>query len=165
MVSTSSGGVQSTGFESEEFLDLLARARDGESDALGELLKWYFSYLTILATTQLDQRLRRRINPSDLVQETMLAAHRDFGDFRGTSQNELLGWLRQILIHTLHRTFAKHVKTGYLARSAFGYRGTLKGAMLMTWKELWPFKGIRQARMRRIAQQVLDEFEASGPRD
>ena len=79
---------------------------------MGRLLQWYLSYLTILATTQLDRRLRRRINPSDLVQETMLAAHRDFADFRGRSQNELLAWLRQILIHTLHRSFAKHVKAG-----------------------------------------------------
>ena len=40
----------------------------------------------------------------------MLQAHRDFADFRGQSQQELLGWLRQILIHTLHRNFARHVK-------------------------------------------------------
>ena len=52
------------------------------------------------------------MNPSDLVQETMLAAHRDFGDFRGGSQPELLGWLRKILINTLHRAFATHVKAG-----------------------------------------------------
>lgn len=113
MVSSSSGGVQSSdSIQSEEFLDLLDRARAGQNDALGQLLQWYLNYLTILATTQLDQRLRRRINPSDLVQETMLAAHRDFGDFRGQSQQELLAWLRQILIHTLHRAFAKHVKAG-----------------------------------------------------
>ncbi len=112
MVNSSSDGVQSRTIQSEDFLDLLARARDGQNDALGELLQWYLSYLTILATTQLDRRLKRRINPSDLVQEAMLAAHRDFGDFRGNSQNELLGWLRQILIHTLHRAFAKHVKAG-----------------------------------------------------
>lgn len=113
MVSSSSGGVQSSDcIQSEEFLDLLNRARDGQNDAIGRLLQWYLSYLTILATTQLDRRLRRRINPSDLVQETMLAAHRDFRDFRGNSQNELLAWLRQILIHTLHRAFAKHVKAG-----------------------------------------------------
>ena len=42
----------------------------------------------------------------------MLAAHRDFGAFRGQSQPELLGWLRQILINTLHRAFARHVKAG-----------------------------------------------------
>ena len=96
----------------EDFLQLLGRARGGDVESLGELLQWYASYLTILATTQLDRRLRRRVNPSDLVQETMLAAHRDFAAFRGASQPEMLGWLRKILINTMHRTFATHVKAG-----------------------------------------------------
>lgn len=95
-----------------DFQEHLQRARAGDRESLGRLLQWYASYLNILATTQLDRRLRRRVNPSDVVQEAMLAAHQDFGDFRGQSQAELLGWLRQILIHTLHRVFARHVKTG-----------------------------------------------------
>ncbi|TWU30852.1 sigma-70 family RNA polymerase sigma factor [Novipirellula artificiosorum] len=94
------------------FHDLLTRARAHDSEALGHLLQWYANYLTVLAATQLDRRLRRRVNPSDIVQEAMLAAHRDFGDFRGNCQAELLGWLRQILIHTLHRVFDKHIKAG-----------------------------------------------------
>ena len=96
----------------QDFLQLLERARRGDVESLGELLQCYASYLTILATTQLDRRLRRRVNPSDLVQETMLAAHRDFRAFRGASQPEMLGWLRKILINTMHRTFATHVKAG-----------------------------------------------------
>ena len=105
--SSSSVGEQSG---DAEFHERLTRARQGETEYLGELLQWYGNYLSILASTQLDQRLRRRVNPSDVVQETMLAAHRDFADFRGQSQGELLCWLRTILIHTLHRTSAKHVK-------------------------------------------------------
>jgi RNA polymerase sigma-70 factor (ECF subfamily) len=97
---------------SEEFLAHLGQARGGDTESLGVMLQWYVNYLTILATTQLDHRLRRRMNPSDLVQETLLAAHRDFADFRGDSQPELLGWLRRILINTLHRAFATHVKAG-----------------------------------------------------
>jgi RNA polymerase sigma-70 factor, ECF subfamily len=96
----------------EEFLGLLNQARGGDTESLGRLLQWYVNYLTILATTQLDRRLRRRVNPSDLVQETMLAAHRDFAAFRGASQAELLGWLRKILINTLHRAFTTHVRAG-----------------------------------------------------
>lgn len=97
---------------SDEFLVLLCRARGGDIESLGAILAWYVNYLTILASTQLDHRLRRRVNPSDLVQETLLAAHRDFADFRGATQQELLGWLRRILINTLHRAFATHVKAG-----------------------------------------------------
>ncbi|MCA9132472.1 MAG: sigma-70 family RNA polymerase sigma factor [Planctomycetales bacterium] len=98
--------------EAESFQRLLADARGGNTAALGELLQWYLNYLTILASSQLDRRIQQRVSPSDVVQEAMLAAHRDFGGFRGVSQGELLCWLRQILINTLHRTFARHVKAG-----------------------------------------------------
>lgn len=115
MVTSSSGSVPTDSCKPDRdndqlFGDLLQRARTGDSEALGQLLQWYINYLTILASSQLDSRLRGRMNSSDVVQEAMLAAHRDFGDFRGGSQGELLGWLRQILIHTLHRMFSRHFK-------------------------------------------------------
>src|SRR5262245_41619062 len=50
---------------------------------------------------QLDPRLRRRFDSSDLVQESLLKAHRQREQFRGTSEGELLGWLRQILANSL----------------------------------------------------------------
>lgn len=94
----------------ERFVGLLAEARQGNRESLGQLLQWYTSYLNLLANTQLDRRLRRRMNPSDIVQEAMLAAHRDFAGFRGQTQAELLCWMRTILIHVLRRNFDRHVK-------------------------------------------------------
>lgn len=98
--------------DQDTVLSLIAAARRGDSSQLGQLLQFYFNYLTVLASTQLDQRLRRRLNPSDLVQETLLAAHRDFASFRGNTPQELVGWLRQILINVLHGAIARHVKAG-----------------------------------------------------
>jgi RNA polymerase sigma-70 factor (ECF subfamily) len=89
---------------------LLQRARLGNTEALGHVLQLYRNYLTILATTQLDRRLRRRVNPSDLVQDAMLAAHTDFAKFRGCSERELLAWLRQILINCLHHVIDTHLR-------------------------------------------------------
>lgn len=94
----------------QEIVDLIQSAKRGETQQLGKLLQSYFNYLTVLANTQLDRRLRQRLSPSDLVQETMLAAHRDFAAFRGSTPQELVGWLRQILIHVLHGAIARHVK-------------------------------------------------------
>jgi RNA polymerase sigma-70 factor (ECF subfamily) len=91
---------------------LLLAAREGSELQLGRLLTLYRNYLTILATTQLDARLRRRVSPSDLVQEAMLGAYRDFSKFRGSSERELLGWLRQILINCLHHAYEAHVQAG-----------------------------------------------------
>src|SRR5580704_12939343 len=38
---------------------------------------------------------------SDLVQETFLEAQRDFARFHGTTEVELLAWLRQILVNNV----------------------------------------------------------------
>ncbi|MEO1526372.1 MAG: sigma-70 family RNA polymerase sigma factor [Planctomycetota bacterium] len=89
---------------------LMDAAREGDTETLGQLLQMYRNYLSVLASTQLDGRLRRRLNSSDVVQETMLAAHRDFGAFRGQSEGELLAWLRQILINCVRHAVEVHVK-------------------------------------------------------
>lgn len=88
---------------------MIAHVRHGNGEALGDLLQLYRNYLTVLAKTQVDNRLRRRMSTSDLVQETMLAAHRDFGQFRGGSEGELVAWLRQILSNCLSHAVEKHV--------------------------------------------------------
>ncbi len=88
---------------------LLDAAREGQSESLGRLLQLYCSYLKLLATTQLDQKLRRRISPSDIVQETLFEAHRDFAQFRGSSESEFVSWLRRILVNNLARVVEKHV--------------------------------------------------------
>jgi len=89
---------------------LLEDARSGTSEPLGQLLQCYQNYLTILAATQLSDRLRKRVSPSDVVQEAMLAAHRDFGKFRGQTEPEFLAWLRKVLLNTIHHTVDAHVK-------------------------------------------------------
>ena len=42
---------------------LLNKAKHGEKEPLGQLLQLYRNYLTILATTQLDRKLRQRHEP------------------------------------------------------------------------------------------------------
>jgi RNA polymerase sigma-70 factor, ECF subfamily len=82
----------------EELLHL-ARAQDGP--ARGQLLEMYRNYLTLLARLQIGRRLQGKVDPSDLVQETFLKAHRDLALFRGRSEAELVRWLRQILAANL----------------------------------------------------------------
>ena len=90
---------------------LLASALRGRSEDLGRLLELYRNYLHLLARTQIDLHLQGKVDPSDLVQETMLEAFRDFRQFRGGTEAELLGWLRRILVHNLARLVERHVGT------------------------------------------------------
>lgn len=93
-----------------EAMTLLHEAKKGGAREQGKLLALYVNYLKIMAQTQLDRRIRRRVSPSDLVQETLLEAHRDFSDFRGATNAEFVGWLRQILVHNLIRVTEKHLQ-------------------------------------------------------
>ncbi|MHC4341884.1 MAG: sigma-70 family RNA polymerase sigma factor [Planctomycetota bacterium] len=80
---------------------LIREAGDGSRPAVEQLLSFYRNYLGVLARGGLDGALRAKLDTSDLVQETLLAAFEDFGHFRGTSEAELVAWLRGILAHRL----------------------------------------------------------------
>jgi RNA polymerase sigma-70 factor (ECF subfamily) len=77
--------------------ELLRRARAGDDEARGRLLEAYRGYLTLLARVELGRQLRAKVDPSDLVQEAFLEAHRDFEQFRGQTEADLLAWLRRVL--------------------------------------------------------------------
>jgi RNA polymerase sigma-70 factor (ECF subfamily) len=81
--------------------ELLCLAQAGNNAALGQLLEQYRNYLALLARLQIGRRLQGKVDAADLVQETFLKAHRDFSQFRGASEGEWVGWLRQILALTL----------------------------------------------------------------
>jgi RNA polymerase sigma-70 factor, ECF subfamily len=87
--------------------ELIRRCRQGEETAREELFARYRQYLWLLAQAQIGGRLRTRCDPSDLVQQTLLEAFRDFAGFSGVREAELISWLRQILAHNLYNE-ARH---------------------------------------------------------
>jgi RNA polymerase sigma-70 factor (ECF subfamily) len=76
---------------------LIQEARGGNEAVLGRLLESYRQYLTLLVRVQIGRRLQGKVDPADLVQETFLDAHRQFSQFRGTTEAEVVAWLRRIL--------------------------------------------------------------------
>lgn len=86
----------------------ITAARAGSQDDFGRLMDATRSYLMLVANEELDAVMLAKGGASDLVQETFLEAQRGFSTFRGESEAELRGWLRQILrnnIVTMRRRY------------------------------------------------------------
>jgi RNA polymerase sigma-70 factor (ECF subfamily) len=81
--------------------------------AAGEqLARRYRPWLHLLARLQLATRFQGKFDASDIVQQTLLEACRDLPKFRGTTEAELRGWLRQILAHVLAHQMRRYQGTG-----------------------------------------------------
>lgn len=61
-------------------------------------------YLRLLARVHFGSDPRAKLDASDIVQQTLLEAHRKRDQFRGSTQAELAGWLRQLLACTIADT-------------------------------------------------------------
>ena len=78
---------------------LLAAARAGSREALGDALVLCRQYLLAVANRQLNPALRSKGGASDIVQQTFLEAQRDFAKFQGDSVEELQAWLKHLLLN------------------------------------------------------------------
>jgi RNA polymerase sigma-70 factor (ECF subfamily) len=93
--------------------DLLARARQGDASGRELLFAACRQYLAVVAAAHAPGGVQSKVDASDLVQQTLLEAHRDFARFEGRTTAEWLAWLRRILAHNA-------------ADAARHYRGTAK---------------------------------------
>ena len=80
----------------------------------------YRSYLRVLARMQLSPKLAGKLDASDVVQQTMLQAHRAREQYRGDSPAAMAAWLRQILARNLAhaaRDFGREKRNVFRERS------------------------------------------------
>ncbi len=82
-----------------DLVDVFRRARDGSSEALGDLFDGCRLYLLLVANEELGSDLAAKTGGSDIVQETFARAQQQFVNFDGDTEAQLLAWLRKILLN------------------------------------------------------------------
>lgn len=90
--------------DTQSFSRLVNQARAGAGYARSELCRHVQKYLCDQVDRELDQRLRAKVNPSDIAQQAMLRMVEGLADFRGASTQEFYAWLNTILRNELHST-------------------------------------------------------------
>jgi RNA polymerase sigma-70 factor, ECF subfamily len=88
---------------------LIDRAGQGDDTARRELLEHYRDYLRRMVATRLDRRLAPRVDPSDIVQETLADAAERLDDYLRDRPIPFFGWLRQIAGERVIDTHRRHV--------------------------------------------------------
>src|SRR5262249_49649028 len=107
--------------DTSETLNLLAQARARDQAAFNRLFEHYRPFLLRMVELRLDDRVRRRVDASDVVQETQLEALRRFRAYLESPDVPFRLWLRQLAaermgklrrfhLHAARRSTAREVR-------------------------------------------------------
>jgi RNA polymerase sigma-70 factor (ECF subfamily) len=90
----------------------IAAALAGDEHAWSAVIDKLRPFLRRLAARELPLRLQSRVDPSDIVQESLLEAWDARATFLGSSEPQLKAWLCSILQHNVQDLIRRHVKAG-----------------------------------------------------
>ncbi len=146
------------GSASEE--DLLERAGRGDAGARDELLARHRQRLRRMVACRIDPRLSARVDPSDVVQDALVDAHRQLADYLQERPLPFYPWLRQfawnrlVELHRRHvlaqrRSVAREEPPGLPDHSALELANRLLGSGTS------PSAGARREELRGRVQQAL----------
>jgi len=131
-------------------VSLIQTNNTGQLGAFAELPEELtFRFPMVTDITQLD-RIHQKLAQQHAPRARKLIALYDL------YEGNLLKYIRGVLVDS----YRKQEGTGYLqySENRNQWRPTVWGAMLMTWSQLWPMTTVQHARIRRNAQQLLDEL-------
>ncbi|MGD9128557.1 MAG: sigma-70 family RNA polymerase sigma factor [Planctomycetia bacterium] len=142
---------------------LLQKARHGDAGSRDELFAACRGYLAVVARAKVESTLRIKVDASDVIQQTMLEAHRDFDRFAGESEKEWLGWLRKILSHNV-ADFVRHYKG--TEKRAVGREVPIRTANDQTSEHAAPGRGVLEPAASgptpsRLVARLDDEFRVA----
>lgn len=99
--------------EPQKTEELLTECRAGDADAVNQLMDRHREVLRQMVRMRLDQKIQRRIDVSDVVQDVLVEASRRLGEYLRNPLMPFRLWLRQIAqdriidAHRRHRVSAR----------------------------------------------------------
>src|SRR5437867_2294662 len=97
----------STGVDTEELLDRVGR---GDGAARQQLLTRHRRRLRRMIAVRMDRRMAARVDPSDVVQETLAEADTKLPGYLRSRPLPFYPWLRQLAIERLIDLHRRHIQ-------------------------------------------------------
>jgi RNA polymerase sigma-70 factor (ECF subfamily) len=153
--------------DSSESSDLLRRAGEGDTVALGQLLESYRRRLRRMVYLRLDPRLQGRIDPSDVLQESYLEASQRLSEYLREPKMPFFLWLRFLTGQRLLALRRQHLGTQArdAAREISLYQGAMPEASSaclaaqLLGKMTTPLQAALRAEMKIRLQEVLNGMD------
>ncbi len=90
------------------FHGLINAAKEGNENAIAELINCYRKYMLLIANNEVGQDMKAKLGASDAVQESVMHAQLNFHQFQGNTEPELKAWLRAILGNDIRKNRRKY---------------------------------------------------------
>ena len=145
------------------FSELLVRARAGDSTASNLLWEQCRNYLLAIANHDLPTPALQKFGASDVVQQSLIIAHKKLPTFQGNSQGEFFAWMKKILQFECRQTTRRFQETDKRAmnreRSTADDSATLRGSLQISDPHLTPATGAAMDEQESLVCQALLQLE------
>ena len=147
--------------------ELLAGAKGGDADAVNRLIDRHRNSVKRMVQLRLDQRIQRRVDVSDIVQEVFVEASRRLKDYVDDPKMPYHLWLRQIALdriidaHRRHRGSEKRNidRERPLIAPAADDHSTMELANQLRDPELTPAAAATQREMTQLVEAAISKLD------
>jgi RNA polymerase sigma-70 factor (ECF subfamily) len=153
--------------EGEKTQQLLNGAREGNTDAVNDLLQRHRDALHRMIQLRLDAKVRQRVDVSDVLQDVMVEANRRLQNYLEQPQMAFHLWLRQIAkdriidAHRRHRVSAKRSvdKEQPLGAPSGDHESAMLLAQNLRDPEMTPAAAVAQQEMVRCVEDAIGQLD------
>ncbi len=153
--------------EADKTEQLLADAGQGDADAINRLMDRHRDALHRMVQMRLDQKIKQRVDVSDVVQDVLIEANRRLKDYLANPVMSFHLWLRQIAkdriidAHRRHRVSAKRSvdREQQLVVPATMDHSTMELAAQLCDPQLTPAAAATQQEMTRRVEQAITQLD------